>query len=212
MMKLLLLVFLLMWYYPHKIKAQFLNQDFEKINLVNEKKAKRLQTECQSKNVFEKAINSCRNRKVKYYVVNRYLISDSVKNYDSTQIILDYFIFDTETSLGDFLGILTNKNGEKLITACNRIFIENDEYWTYAGVKKLKLNDSDLSHFGYGWGWEELRRYNFIFLFSVEYIDNCIWFVDENREIFILDLKNLMVYDAEDYIKKKLKGDDSKFS
>lgn len=202
-MKFLLLAFLLIWFSPCKIMAQFLDQDFERINSKNEKKARRLQTECQSRNFIQKAINSCRNRKVEYYVVNSYTLSEEIRNYDSTRTFTDYLVYDSIKGVDDFIGIVTDKYANELITGCNRLIFENDEYWTYAGTKKISLNDNNVDLFGYGHGWYQLRKHNFIFLFSVEHIDNCIWFVDENRKVFILDLGELIVYDSDEYIRKK---------
>jgi hypothetical protein len=188
--------------FPLLTNAQFFNQDFLKINNENEKKARRFLIKCQSTNIFSCLKNSIKNKKTKYYTVASYYLSKNAVLYDDTEKIVNFLVLSNNT-LDDFIA-LKEVNGDFLFQGCdNGIINENDEYYYLEGMKKVGIKDTTTVTLNNSWVWNKvLKGRQFDFLFSVKYFRNAIWFI-ENKKIYLVDMKELKVYDPDEYIRQK---------
>jgi len=127
--------------------------------------------------------------------ISLFVVNDSSKDYS---VISNNLAWEK----GEIIGFYSIRNGEfeglldwssfhhyNLNKECNFFTIDNDEM---------------VEHFPLSEGYKFLRdqNYNAKFLFGVKYFVNTLWFM-EKGEIFVLDLKEMKVYDPDEFIKTK---------
>lgn len=190
-------MFILIVFSCYTSHGQFFEQDFEKINTENKKKARKFLSKCQSNNIISYFLKLNKNKKNTYYPVASYYISKEVSDYDSTDSILGYLIFDQSNPLDDFIAI-QDKTG--YYVGCDKIFFENDnKYFSYEGMRKIYIHEPFKVNLNNSFAWPKvLSKHNFKFLFSIKEIKNCIFFI-ENENVILLDLTTLKTYDINEY-------------
>ncbi len=187
--------------FPTLVSAQFLSQDFDSINKINEKKAKEFLTRCQSKNAFSRIINSIKNKKTEIKSVAFYNLTSRVSEYNENSKIIDFLELSTKKTIDDFLAFKTIK-GDKLIFDCGfTLFIENNKHYTFEGMKKIEFSDSTTITLLNSGVWHKvLSNKSPDFIFTVDGFQNTVWFLKDNI-VKLVDLKDLKIYNPDDYIK-----------
>lgn len=198
-MRIITLIIILLLLGIHPMMAQFFDNNFTKIIKNNKKLAKCILLSRECNTIDEKIYFWQHSQELDYLPVSSFIISEKAISYDSTKSIIDFIVFNKKNPLQEFY---TFKNGS--YEGVKSLF--NDVYFNGKGFSSGYDTSKVFLHQHYNTSMynmlQELKKYNFDFLFAVKYFRNTIWFV-ENKKIYLIDDKDLKIYNPDDYIRQK---------
>ena len=136
--------------------------------------------------------------KLNYNPVSSFILSAKAIEYDSTKRIVD-FIIPNDKVIFEFALTFNGKSYEGLIDCIDAVSFGSKDPCSYDNSKIMEGNHMNTFVRN---GFSVLAKRKVSLLFTVKYIRNCWWFVEEGN-VFILDLKELRIYNPDEYIKLK---------
>ena len=198
-MKIILLIFVLIFVESNSLYAQFLNNNFLKIIKDNKRTAKRNLICKEGSDINDKFLNISYANKLEYLPVSSFVLSKNGVVYDSTISITNFIVFNKKSPLQDFY-TLKNGNYEGVKSLFNDVYFDGKGFSSSYDSSKVFLqnNYNSIMHNTF----QVLQKHNFKFLFAVKYFRNAIWFI-EDQKVYLLDTRELKIYEPDEYIKQK---------
>lgn len=156
---------------------------------------------CKENNSFiEKIDNISYIYSIDYLPISSFELSRKAALYDSIQSIVNYLVLNKKHTLQ---GFYTLKEGsyEGYKSLNNLVYFNGKGFSSGYDTSKVFTNDYDESTMMYN-TLKELQKRDFEFLFAVKYFRDAVWFV-ENKKVNLIDVKELKIYDPDEYIRIK---------
>lgn len=137
---------------------------------------------------------------IDYLPISSFSLSRKAILYDGAQSIVNYIVLNKKHSLQ---GFYTLKKGsyEGYKSLNNLVYFNGKGFSSGYDTSKVFTNYYDEITLMYN-TLKALQKRNFEFLFAVKYFRDAIWFI-ENKEVYLIDIKELKVYDPDEYIRIK---------
>ncbi|MCH7401834.1 hypothetical protein ACFOUP_00500 [Belliella kenyensis] len=190
------LVFLLIIIH-HTSFSQVRNFDLSKIDAKSKRIARKEYIKCVGEDFNEWIFARIDSKKLDFLTVASFEFSDRILSYKEGIPLEDYLKPMKKPTLSDIY-VFQKGEYEGVMSLIDKIYNPDIKYYCNYTDSKDFTNEFDY-HTGMYKALEVLKKHNFSFLFSVKYIRNCIWFI-ENEKVWLLNLENMKIYEPDLFI------------